>query len=93
MSSVSSEPSLSSAGGCQLLDFPRFWELYDGKTLSTAKHQTIGENITTLAFERNGGGGYSGVFDGVKFGESPGIPNNGGLAPLPLELQRDLRRG
>jgi hypothetical protein len=25
-----------------------FWDLYEGKTLTTAKHQTIGKNITTL---------------------------------------------
>ena len=36
-----------------------------------------GENITSLAFERNGGQGYSGTFDGKKFGESP--DHNDGL--------------
>lgn len=69
----------------------QFWDLYEGKSLTTAKHQTIGENITTLAFERNGGQGYSGTFDGHKFGESP--DHNNGLSPLPEELQAGLRRG
>ena len=69
----------------------RFWELYAGKNLSVAEHQTIGENITTLAFERNGGPGYSGVYDGQKFGESPN--HDHGLGPLPTELQQGLRRG
>ena len=44
----------------------KFWDLYEGKTITTAKHQSIGENITTLAFERNGGQGYSGTFGGKK---------------------------
>jgi iduronate 2-sulfatase len=69
----------------------QFWDLYEGKSLTTAKHQTIGENITTLAFERNGGQGYSGTFDGQKFGESP--DHDDGLGPLPEELQAGLRRG
>jgi iduronate 2-sulfatase len=69
----------------------KFWDMYEGKALTTAKHQTIGENITTLAFERNGGPGYSGVFDGIKFGETPN--HDDGLGALPEELQADLRRG
>lgn len=71
--------------------YPRqFWDLYESKDLSIAKHQTIGENITTLAFERNGGWGFSGSYEGVKFGESPN--HNEGLGALPDVLQKGLRR-
>jgi len=32
----------------------KFWAQYEGKTISLAKHMTIGENITVLAYEMNG---------------------------------------
>ena len=32
----------------------RLWELYEGIELKLAKHQTIGTNISSLAFEMNG---------------------------------------
>ena len=67
----------------------QFWELYEGKELATAKHQTIGENITYLAFERNGGSGYSGTYQGKKYGEAP----NNELGAMPEGLHRSERAG
>lgn len=39
----------------------KFWDLYDGAGIALAKHQTIGTNITHLAFEMNGGMGQVGT--------------------------------
>ncbi len=68
----------------------QFWDMYaeQADKLSLAKHQTIGENITTLAYEMNGGMGQNYTTpEGKKYQESPDGP------PLPEDLQRTLRRG
>ena len=72
----------------------RFWDQYSdvADTLSLARTQTIGKNITDIAFETNGPMGqvYTKASpDGTiqKFQISPHGP------PLPTTLQRSLRRG
>ena len=69
----------------------RFYDLYRGKALAVAKHMTIGENVTQLAFERNGEMGQTYIYNGNeslgRWRESPRGP------PLPDALQRELRRG
>lgn len=67
----------------------QFWEQYEGETIDVAKHQTIGENITILAYERNGEMGQTYSFSGSTqhYRESADGP------PIPEALQRQLRRG
>ena len=65
----------------------RFYDMYDNVTIDTAKHQTISENTTLLAFERNGGMSANYV---LKNGSNYTI---GPHQSLPQELQQMLRRG
>eukprot|EP00039_Didymoeca_costata_P004773 m.76012 g.76012 ORF g.76012 m.76012 type:complete len:564 (-) comp12538_c0_seq2:173-1864(-) len=65
----------------------RFWDMYEGKTIDVAKMQTIGNNITVLAYEMNGEMGQIYKKAGKSYQESPQGPS------LPTDLQRALRRG
>lgn len=64
----------------------RFYELYNNITIDVAKHQTISENTTVLAFERNGGMSANYLKNGSNYTIGP-------HQSLPEDLQRTLRRG
>ena len=63
----------------------RFYDMYKGKSLDLAKHQTLGKNTTTLAFEMN-------AFAGNTFPNGT-LYTYGPNTPLPEEYQEELRRG
>lgn len=67
----------------------RFWEQYENVTIELAKRQTIGANVTLLAYEMNGEMGqvYRKSGAPTTWRESPNGP------PIPAELQRSLKRG
>ena len=61
------------------------WQPADNESnITLTKHQTIGFNVTTLAFERNKN--YQFIVNGTKYSETP-------TTPLPSEVQTLLRRG
>ena len=70
----------------------RFWDMYKDVKVGLAKHQTIGVNVPTLAFQMNGelGNTFTRPSDNMTFRESP---VQAGGSPLPSDLQRQLRRG
>lgn len=64
-----------------------FWKAFDGVEIPVAKHQVIGKNVSSIAFEMNGAMGMVYNKDNKKYQISPDGP------PLPEDLQAELRRG
>eukprot|EP00039_Didymoeca_costata_P020866 m.342679 g.342679 ORF g.342679 m.342679 type:complete len:552 (-) comp21706_c0_seq1:1-1656(-) len=64
----------------------KFWTMYENKTIDVAKHETIGANITVLAYETNSLNRFT-TSNGTDYHESPHGP------AYPQDLQRGLRRG
>ena len=68
----------------------RFWQMYNETDIAPAKHQTLGDNITAMAYEYGGN-----PIAKTKFTKGNGQPSYtmGPNSPLPTEVQVLLRRG
>ena len=60
----------------------KFWEMYNNKEISLAKHQEMGEDVPLLAFEMNGPAGQL-------FCHQPGLPTKCNVQQLALAEAAD----
>ena len=67
----------------------RFWALYNESSIALAKRQTIGTNISVIAFEGNS------FLGATNFTQGNGGPtyHEGPQTPLPEDVQRSARHG